>query len=456
MKQRITDHFPGWQDRMFILALAVVIMMALSVVPVTAGAVKFTDVATGHGLSVALTDDGKVWTWGNALHGALGINTSNNTASPQLTNLSHVADVAAGSAHVLALMDNGTVFSWGYNNYGQLGDGTTEDRYLPVQVSGLDHVKAVAAGLLYSVALKDDGTVWAWGYNNYGQLGTGAFSRYEPVPVRVAGLSGIVRLYAGYNHNVAVDGSGNAWAWGANDCGELGDGTTVSQCTPERLDVLAGVRDIALGSSYTIVLDNDGTVRAWGENLQGWLGDGTATTQLRPVAVTGPDHVTAVFTGEGISFAVRDDGTVMAWGMNSAGLIGNGIRDQRVYQAAKADNLNGITRFTVGDAHVLGIKADGSLWAWGDNQFGEMGIGTFVLKTFVPTRISIGDTAQVTSQPTAVPDNAGNPGNQGNFSNVTDDTPAAPADNSRYVMIGAIALIVLVIGAGAVVWYSRK
>ncbi len=358
-----------------------------------------------------------------------------------------MTDIAAGLAHVLALKDDGTVWTWGYNNYGQLGDGTTGDSGGLTQVKGLDHVKAVAAGLLYSVALKDDGTVWAWGYNNYGQLGSGTFTRCEPTPVRVTGLSGIVRIYVGYNHNVAIDGSGNAWVWGSNDCGELGDGTNVSRCTPFRLAELRGVKAIALGSSYTIVLDGDGTVRAWGENYGGWLGDGTSSGQLHPVSVKGLDHVSAIATGEGISFASLDDGTVRAWGFNSGGLIGNGIRDQKVYQPGKVGSMSGIASFAVSSVHVLGLKADGSLWAWGDNQFGEMGQGKADDKTYLPTRVILGDAIVDTSKPTAV---------AGDASNGTDDTPVTSGGSSNYMMMGIFALACLVIAAGALVWYSRK
>lgn len=452
MKTALKKYVPRWRGGMIIMILAVLVIGTLTVAPGTAGATKVVDIAAGHGLSVALTDDGRVWTWGSEWHGVLGRQLSiqdpvTDQSTPKTVVIDRVTDIAAGLAHVLALKDDGTVWAWGNNNYGQLGDGTTGDSGGLTRVKGLDHVKAVAAGLLYSVALKDDGTVWAWGYNNYGQLGSGAFTRCEPTPVRVTGLSGIVRIYAGYNHNVAIDGSGNAWVWGSNDCGELGDGTNVSRCTPLMLADLRGVKDVALGSSYTIVLDNDDTVRAWGENYGGWLGDGTSSGQLHPVSVKGLDHVSAIATGEGISFASLDDGTVRAWGFNSGGLIGNGIRDQKVYQPGKVGSMNGIGNFAVSSVHVLGLKADGSLWGWGDNQFGEMGNGRIDDRTYLPTRIILGDQVDDASQPTPVPADTGN---------TTDATPATQAGSSRYMLLGVIALACLVLVAGVLVWYSRK
>ncbi len=446
---------------LLIITLAVAAVATLSIISSLAGAVKVTDIAVSHGTSIVLTEGGEVWTWGYEWHGVLGRTldihdpiTDQSTPKPvpyRSGNLTGVTDIAAGLAHVVALKDDGTVMTWGYNHYGQLGDGTTTDSMSASgtvslsQVKGLDHVKAVAAGLLYSLALKDDGTVWAWGYNRYGQLGSGEFTRFEKTPVQVEGLSGIAQIYAGYNHNVAIDGNGNAWAWGSNDLGELGDGTNVSQCTPIRIAALSGAKDVALGSSYTIALYGDGTVKAWGENYGGWLGDGTTTQKISPVAVKGVDHVNEVATGEGISFASRDDGTVMAWGMNRAGTIGNGVPDQRVYMPGKIGDMKGIMRFAVGPIHVLGIKEDGSLWGWGDNQFGEMGTGMFTDKTYTPMRISLdrpADPSQTTGQPTSAPDNA------------TDG--ASAGGSSHYLQYGIIALMCLIIAAAALVWYSRR
>jgi alpha-tubulin suppressor-like RCC1 family protein len=457
MMNRALNKYVPRLPVMIILALAVVVIGTLTIAPGTAGATKVVDIATGHGLSAALTDDGRVWTWGYEWHGVLGrtlsiVDPITDQSTPKPIGIGNVTDIAAGLAHVVALKDDGTVWAWGSNNYGQLGDGTIIDCSSARRVIGLENVKAVAAGLFYSVALKNDGTVWAWGYNRYGQLGDGEISRYEPVPVMVAGLSGIVRVYAGYNHNVAIDRNGNAWAWGSNDCGELGDGTNVSRCTPVRLAMLSNIKDVALGSSYTVVLDGDGTVRAWGENYGGWLGDGTTVSQFSPVTVKGLDHVTTIATGEGVSFASRDDGTARSWGLNSVGLIGNGIRDQKVYQVGKIGDMSGIVQYAVGAIHVLGLKADGSLWAWGDNQFGEMGIGKTDSNTYTPMKISLVDPGTATSGLTPVISNSSDTADH------TSDaaTTASTADSGYYMKIGAIILLGLVIAVSAIVWLSKK
>lgn len=168
---------------------------------------------------------------------------------------------------------------------------------------------------------------------------------------------------------------------------------------------------------------------------------------MSPAAVKGVDRVNEVAAGEGISFVSRDDGTVMAWGLNSAGVIGNGVRNQRVYQPGQVGDMEGIVQFAVWPLHVLGLKADGSLWGWGDNQFGEMGIGTFTDKTYTPVKMSLDepvDPSQGTTSPTSAPDST------------TDGNPVQAGNGTRYLKYGIIALICLVIGACALIWYSRR
>jgi alpha-tubulin suppressor-like RCC1 family protein len=452
MLPMLKKSFPGG---MAVLVLAAIAIVTIFAAPCDAAAqVKVVDVAAGHGLSVALLDNGTVWTWGIAQRGALGTGVPDNqsSTSPQQVSIGNVIDIAAGSAHVLALKDDGTVWAWGANDYGQLGDGTAIDRRTPVQVRGLSGVKAVAAGLMYSVALLDDGTVRAWGYNKNGQLGDGETSRYEPAPVKVAGLSGIVKVFAGYSHNFAIDGSSNVWAWGTNDLGELGDGTSTSRATPVRLEGLSGIREIAPGSSYTIALSGDGTVLAWGENYGGWLGDGGSVTRMQPVAVKGLDHVTTIATGQGISFAARDDGTVVAWGLNEAGLIGNGNRDQKVYRPVRINGPANVTQFTAGAIHALAISGDGSLWGWGDNQFGQMGVGKMDDVTYTPTKIFVGQPAPVGSAPTPVPGNDMAPTDNATGTGTTEPG----SDNLRYLLMGASLLLGLIAVVGTLIWLSKR
>ena len=202
--------------------------------------------AKTSGLTLALKSDGTVWTWGTY---PVQVQDSSGTGY-----LNDVIAISASGNHSLALKSDGTVWAWGTNTYGQLGDGTTTARTLPVQVSGLSSVKAISAGFVsyfHSLALKSDGTVWAWGQNNYGQLGNGTTdSSAHSTPAQVPGLSGISVIAAGDANSFALEQSGNVvWAWGFNNNGEanysggpLGDGTTINRSSPVQVSgIYSGV-----------------------------------------------------------------------------------------------------------------------------------------------------------------------------------------------------------------------
>jgi alpha-tubulin suppressor-like RCC1 family protein len=237
--------------------------------------------------TVALKNDGTFWVWGNNYYGQLGdgTNTNRNTPVPVSGLTGIITAISAGVFNTVALKNDRTVLAWGLNSSGQLGDGTTTDSDTPVPVSGLINVIAISAGESYAVALKNDGTVWAWGSNGYGQLGDGStIEKHTPVPV--SGLTGIITaISAGELHTVALKNDGTVWAWGRNNYGQLGDGTTTDSDTPVQASGLTGITAIAAGESHTVALKNDGTLWAWGRNNYGQLGDGTTTDSDTPVQV---------------------------------------------------------------------------------------------------------------------------------------------------------------------------
>ncbi len=304
----------------------------------------------------------------------------------------------------------------GNNQSGQLGDGTTIDRHVltPVQLFALP--LHVAGGGIHSLALLADGTVWAWGNNVWGQLGDGTrISRSTPVQVVGPGgegfLSDIIAIAAAsalssgvrFGHSLALKADGTVWAWGYNGQGQLGDGTTTERTTPVQVVGLTDVVAIAAGigpesdadraSGWSLAVKADGTVWAWGDNTYGKLGDGTTTSRSTPVQVVGPGgagfltDVIAVaagggntpFTGGGVghSLALKADGTVWAWGYNLQGQLGDGTTTHRntpvqVVGPGGIGVLSEITAIAAGGGsqpggHSLALKADGTVWAWGNN-----------------------------------------------------------------------------------------
>jgi alpha-tubulin suppressor-like RCC1 family protein len=223
-------------------------------------------------------------------------------ASPT-ADLTGVKVIATEGHHTVALKDNGTVWSWGWNTYGQLGDGTIAIKSTPVQVMaspgvGLTGVKAIAAGYAHTIALKDNGTVWSWGYNYYGQLGDGTVTeKSTPVQVTVSAdvsLTDVIAISAGRYHTIALKDDGTVWSWGDNIYGQLGNGTTAQRNTPVQVMASPGVGltdVIAISARYdhTIALKDNGTVWSWGYNGTGQLGDGTTANKSTPVQVSGLD-----------------------------------------------------------------------------------------------------------------------------------------------------------------------
>lgn len=270
--------------------------------PLPAG-VSAISVAAGLGHSLALGSDGAVYAWGSSDTGQVGDGSNVARKAPVRVALPagiRAVAVAAGEIHSLALDDTGAVYAWGDNEYGQMGDGTTTDRYLPVEVSALAgrRIIAIAAGGHHSLAVDDTGKVHAWGANGYGQLGDGAYYN-RSTPAQVVGIpSGVVirGLAAGKYHSLVLGSDGNAYAWGGNDSGELGDGTSgifAYRSEPKPVTGFpAGVTAVAVaaGSYHSLAIGSDGRAYAWGYNYNGQLGDGATTNRKNPVAVTGlPD-----------------------------------------------------------------------------------------------------------------------------------------------------------------------
>jgi|SRR5215217_1736492 len=206
-----------------------------------------------------------------------------------------------------------TLSAWGWNGNGQLGNGTTTHHSsTPVEVSDLVGVRDTAAGHSCSLALKDDGTVWAWGRNDAGQLGNGTTTD-SSTPVEVKDLndpsgylSGVQAIAAHDNfYSLALKDDGTLWAWGLNRAGQLGDGTTTSSNTPVQVSNLDGVKDIAGGFLCSLALKDDGTVWAWGSNTRGQLGNGTTTNISTPVQVSEVGGVIAIAASGGHSLAIQ-------------------------------------------------------------------------------------------------------------------------------------------------------
>jgi len=384
------------QSKKFLSALLALLMMVgvVAVAPITASAATAVTpmVSAGQSHSLALENDGTVWAWGRNTVGELGDGTTTNRGSPVQVMaspgvpLGGVTAVAAGAydSHSLALKSDGTVLAWGNNVFGQLGDGTTTARHSPVQVTGLSGVTTISASY-HSLALKSDGTVWAWGYNIYGQLGDGTSGAgtNKSSPAQVPGLADVTAIAAGGGgsslHSLALKNDGTVWAWGRNNYGQLGDGTTTDRSSPVQVPGLTGVAAIEAGSDYSMALKSDGTLVTWGRNNRGQLGDGTTTQRVSPVQVMASagvplEDVAAIAAGGTHAVVLKSDGTVWSWGSNSAGKLGDGTTADSSYPV-QVSGLSDVVAIAAGE-HTLALKNDGTVFSWGYNGYGELGDGT--------------------------------------------------------------------------------
>jgi len=338
-------------------------------------------IAAGYYHSVGLISDGTVWSWGSGINGELGYGRTVNQAVPiQASGLKDVKSIASGVRSSYAILNDGTVMAWGYNSNGQLGDGTTTLRSVPVQVSGLSDIQAVSVGIGYhALALDGSGNVWAWGKNYSGQLGDGTTEQRE-TPVRVAGLSDVKAVAIGENSSFALKKDGTVWAWGWNDRGQLGNGTTQHRLEPEQVPGLTNVEKIAAGGNHSLALDADGKVWSWGENAWGELGDGSNTNRLLPVLISGLPAITEIAGGGFHSLALDTAGNAWAWGLNNYGQLGDNTLTQR-NSPIQIPGLSEMKQIAAGGFHGFAMKSDGTVWAWGLNSSGQLGDSTWTSST---------------------------------------------------------------------------
>ncbi len=380
-------------------------------------------IAAGNQHALVLQANGSVWAWGDNRKGQLGDGTDVNRPAPVqvLKPGSGVIQIAAGKFFSLALKKDGSVWGWGDNQWGQLGDGTDVNRSAPVQVLAPgSSVVSIAAGADFAYALKKDGSVWAWGYNSAGPEGPYlSIGPLGPITVGPAATphyylrspfhllsarSGIVGIVAGGNFAIARKADGSVWGWGHNDFGQLaGGGANVSQWPQAKLmEPDAGVVALAAGNRHSIALQANGGVWAWGDNRKGQLGDRTTDNKASPVQAIVPAcgygqdtpmmrargcagaTVVAIAAGKFFSLALEKDGGVLAWGDNQRGQLGDGTTDSKSSPVQVLAPGSAVVAIAAAGSGSLALKADGSLWQWGD-----LWQDPDAPAKLVPTRVSV-------------------------------------------------------------------
>jgi hypothetical protein len=320
---------------------------------------------------------GPIFGWGANSSGRIGDGTTFVRTTPTPIGAdTDWAKVSAGAAHTEAIKGDGTLWGWGSNNpYGQVGNGVQADQLSPVQIGTDSDWRTVDAGYTHTLAIKTSGSLWAWGANSYGQLGDnwacGVSFCLSPVHI---GSSSWSAASAGVQHSLAVRSDGTLWAWGDNTVGQLGDGQACStfRClTPVQVGTDTHWVSVSAGSYFSVGRKTDGTLWAWGANDSGQLGDGTTTNRLTPVQVGTDSNWASVSAGNIHTAATKTDGTVWTWGPNSSFELGHSPSTVPV-QVGTDTNWASVS---AGWFHTVALKTNGELWAWGTNTSGQIGDG---------------------------------------------------------------------------------
>jgi alpha-tubulin suppressor-like RCC1 family protein len=310
-----------------------------------------------------------------------------------------MVSVWGGARGTIVLKSDGTVWTWGSNGSGKLGIGETNTvrMDLPVEVHGagnssfLNSVKAVMGCEMHNVALKSDGTVWTWGMNAFGQLGNGTTNNAStPVQAGLGAtppLTSVVKLGGRPYFTLAVKSNGTVWAWGMNRYGQMGNGTVNPLGGPQvTVPVLVSNSfpggpinnplQVTCGYQFGAALATNGTVWTWGGGTHGELGQGVSTnSNYYPAQVPGLTNIISISAGWFHILALKADGTVWSWGNNSNGELGDGSTVSR-WTAAPVLNVTNAVAVSGGDSHSSALAADGTIWKWGLNDLGELGNGT--------------------------------------------------------------------------------
>ena len=360
--------------------------------------------------SCYLTSSGTLYVWGNDNYLQTVISKNNipqdsiPVAVTMPAGVTSWTQVATGQSHIVALGSDGNVYAWGLNNYGQLGDSSTASDSIPVMVkkpAGVTSWTAVAAGAFYSMAMANNGDIYAWGFNNFGQLGNGTTSN-DSIPTLVKLPTGVTatKIAAGTNFGLAVGSNDSLYVWGRNFNGQLGIGNTTDQHSPVTVKFPSGVTswtEIGAGAFTSYALGNDGNLYSAGSNGNGQVGDGTTsqrnsfTKVLLPGAATGWKS----FSGGGsFCLGMASNDSLYAWGFGSDGELGDGqmLKNNTSIQIVSLPAGVTATSYAAGHNHGLIIGSNGHMYSWGLNSAGQLGNGTTV-EAIVPVYVNSQDLA---------------------------------------------------------------
>jgi len=356
---------------------------------------RWVDVHVRDESTFALQDDGTLWGWGRNDSGELGIGTTtewNEFIIRPVQILDDVAEffIAPNASHGMAIRGDGSLWGWGRNSDGQLGIGTRDEQLSPVWI--MDDVATVFFSGSRTMVIRTDDSLWGWGENASLRLGNDALENSKLSPVWI--MDDVATISFTYSFVMALQTDGSLWSWGRNDRGQLGIGTTEDQSNP--VWIMGDVVSVSVTSfpRIAMAITADGSLWGWGRNDNGQLGlgEGLMYDQLSPMWIM--DDVAAI-SRSGHTMVIRTDGSLWGWGQNNFGQLGIGtiaLRDynqmgeeeqEEVHAAGEAIwdlatptwIMDDVATIFTNARQTIAITSDDSLWGWGENNWGQLGLG---------------------------------------------------------------------------------
>jgi hypothetical protein len=316
------------------------------------GVPPLVQLSASGGSTCGLTNDGAAYCWGQNPDGQLGLTTETCANRPCLREAARVAlslrfeTIGAGDTHYCGLTTTGELYCWGVSSLGQVGAdvtdrcGTSPCALTPVRVGGSATYRTLSVGGSHTCALDTAGKAFCWGWNWAGQLGNGsntAGTEGVATPVPVAGGLTFSFIYAGRDHTCALTATGEAYCWGLNSSGELGDGTIINSSIPRAVSGGQRFVSISEGVGHTCALTSAGRAYCWGANIAepgmgGQLGDGTLIARSTPTEVLRGITFAQLKTGRTYSCGRTSANRVYCWGSNLYGQLGIGTTQTHATQ----------------------------------------------------------------------------------------------------------------------------
>ena len=373
---------------------------------ITQQQVSLESVAAGFGASSScgIASDGKAWCWGANDVGGLGNGTYVDRPLPgKISGSQTMTSLSAGFAHACGIAA-GVVLCWGNNRFGQLGDNTSvASRATPAPINSSLSFTAVSAGTDHTCAIATGGDAYCWGLRATNRLGDGGLSTSSSSPVKVAGGLTFVAISAGVDHTCGITTSGDAYCWGANNYGKLGDNSATPAALPRAVQGGLKFTSIAVGETHTCGI-SAGTAYCWGDGRFSQIGS-TLSERHLPTPVGGGITFVQISAGGFNTCGIASDARAYCWGDNHSGQLANAtgssfgsaaplvvpggltFKSISVGGGMVADDYYYYYSSSTPAGHACGVTLSGVTYCWGSNARGELGLGHYT-STATPTKLA--------------------------------------------------------------------